>query len=120
MRQQTTGDVDPAAEALARRLGGLPSQTVPGFGNREFDAVSDQYIAQTTASRSAITRPANFLTGDRKAQIRATLQAAKQEGKKAYFEFTAGEPHPEVVACIDRNARRLGTEYLIVPEKDKP
>jgi hypothetical protein len=118
MRHYATGDKDAAAELLAARLGGLPSQTVPGFDNREFDAVSDEFIAQTTASQSAITKPGNFLTSNRKAQIRATLLAAKQEGKTAYFEFTAGQPHPEVVACIRRNALRSGAVYRIVPEED--
>ena len=120
MRQQSTGDVDPAAQALAVRLGGLPSQTVPGFDNREFDAISEEFIAQTTSSQSAVTRPNNFLTMARKAQIRATLRAAKQEDKIAYFEFTAGRPHPEVVACISRNALRLGAVCLIFPEEDEP
>ena len=115
--RHATGDVDAAAEELAARLGGLPSQTVPGFDNREFDAVSAEFIAQTTASKSAVFRPGNFLTGSRKAQIRATLQAAKQEGKTAYFEFTAGRPHPEVVACIERNALRLEADYVIVPNE---
>lgn len=112
-----TGDVDAAAEELAARLGGLPSQTIPGFDNREFDAVSAEFIAQTTASESAVSRLGNFLTGSRKAQIRATLQAAKQEGKTALFEFTARPHHPEVVACIDRNALRLEADYVIVPEE---
>ena len=120
MRDKPTGDVDTKARALAKRIGGLPSQFISGFGNREFDAVSDQYIAQTTASQSAVLKPANFLTSDRKAQIRATLQAAKQEGRTAYFEFTAGRPHAEVVDCIKRNARRFDAQYVIVPEKDKP
>ena len=120
MRQQPTGDFDAAAEDLADRLGGLPSQTVSGFGRREFDAVSDAYIAQTTSSRSAVTKPDNFLTGDRKAQIRATLQAARQEGKTAYFEFTAGMPHAEVLDCIARNAARFGALYVIVPAEKKP
>jgi len=117
MRNNFTGDVDPAAALLAARLGGQPSQTVAGFANREFDAISDDFIAQTTASQSAVTKPGNFLTPHRKAQIRATLQAAKQEGKTAYFEFAAGAPHPEVVACIDRNALRLEASYVIVFEE---
>ena len=119
MRQQFTGDIDAAAQALAARLGGLPSQTVPGFGNREFDAVSLKFIAQTTAAQSAVTKPANLLTSARKSQIRATLQAAKQEGKIAYFEFTAGKPHPEVIDCIDQNSLRFGAAYLIAPEFDR-
>ena len=60
MRYKPTGDADEAAEALAQRLGGLPGQTITGFGNREFDAISDDYVAQTTASRSAVTKPNNF------------------------------------------------------------
>lgn len=93
---------------------------MPGFDNREFDAISEEFIAQTTSSQSAVTRPNNFLTMARKAQIRATLQAAKQEDKIAYFEFTAGRPHSEVVACISRNALRLGAVCLIFPEEDEP
>lgn len=114
MRNNFTGDIDPDAALLAARLGGLSSQTIAGFGNREFDVVSADFIAQTTAFQSAVTKPGNFLTRDRKAQIRATLEAAKQENKTAYFEFTAGKPHPEVIACIDRNALRLEATYVIV------
>ena len=88
MRQGATGDRDTAAEELAARLGGLPSQTVPGFDNREFDAVSAEFIAQTTASKSAVFRPGNFLTSSRKART-----------------------------CIDRNALRLEADYVIVPEE---
>ncbi len=119
MRNSFTGDADPAAALLAARLGGLPSQTITGFGNREFDAVSSDFIAQTTASQSAVTKPGNFLTRERKAQIRATLEAAKQEGKVAYFEFTAGNPHSDVVICIDRNALRFGAYYVIAVPKDE-
>ncbi len=119
MRNNFTGDVDPAAALLAARLGGLSSQTIAGFGNREFDAVSPVFIAQTTASQSAVAKPGNFLTRDRKAQSPATLEAAKQENKTAYFEFTAGNPHPEVAACIDRNALRLEAKYVIASPKDE-
>jgi hypothetical protein len=56
----------------------------------------------------------------RKAQIGATLQAAKQEGKIAYFEFTAGRPHTEVCAFVRRNALRLEADYLIVPGEEEP
>jgi len=56
-----TGDVDPAAQRLAQRIGGQPSVCLEGFGNREFDAVSDTMIAQTTSARSAAMRPKNFL-----------------------------------------------------------
>ena len=120
MRDKPTGDFDEAAQVLARRLGGLPSQFISGFGNREFDAISYEFVAQTTASRSAVTRPASFLTAARKAQIRTTLQAAQQEGKIAYFEFTAGRLHTEVLDCIARNAARFGALYVIAPAEKKP
>jgi hypothetical protein len=120
MRNNFTGDVDPAAALLAARISGLPSQIITGFGNREFDAVSDEFIAQTTASQSAVTKPGNFLTSPRKAQIRATLEAARQESKVAYFEFTAGKPHPEVAACIHRNALRIGSGYQIIYGENQP
>ena len=109
-----TGDVDPAAQALAARLGGEASRRIDGFGNREFDAVSDDYVAQTTSAASAVTQPHNFLTRARREQIRATLAAARQGGKAAYFEFTAGEPHQEVKNFITRNAARVGVGCRIV------
>lgn len=108
-----TGDIDPEAQRLARAIGGKASQAIAGFGNREFDAVSDDYIAQTTASTSARTTPHNFLDQGRRRQIRATLMAAHQEGKTALFEFTAGEPHPDVRDFIERNAAREGVAFEI-------
>ncbi|MGH2351841.1 MAG: hypothetical protein ACRDJN_09545, partial [Chloroflexota bacterium] len=48
-----TGDVGPAAQALANRIGGQASVRIAGFGNREFDAISDRYVAQTTGAASA-------------------------------------------------------------------
>jgi hypothetical protein len=73
-----------------------------------FDVVSADFIAQTTDSWSAVSNPRNFLNPARRAQIRVTLQAAKQEGKIGYFEFTAGEPHRDVKNFIERNAARIG------------
>jgi RHS repeat-associated protein len=106
-----TGDIDPAAMALARRLGGQASVAIEGFA-REFDAVSGQYVAQTFGGRSALLKPGNFLSSSRREQIRATLQAAKATGRKAYFEFTDGV-HDDVIQFIRRNAERVGVEYVI-------
>jgi RHS repeat-associated protein len=48
--------IDPAADALAERLGGVSSVRFPGrFKDREFDILSDRYIGQT--------KPANFNIG---------------------------------------------------------
>jgi hypothetical protein len=68
-----TGDADAAADALAVRVGGVASVRLPGFGNQEFDAVSDRYVCQTTRARSAVVRPRNYMTRDRREQIRETL-----------------------------------------------
>lgn len=109
-----TGDIDLEAQRLAQKIGGLPSQKVDGFGNREFDAVSNEYIAQTTAAASASRKPHNYLNSGRRAQIQQTLEAAKQENKAAYFEFTFAEPHEDVKELIRRKAARLGVLAEIV------
>ena len=103
-----TGDVDPAAQRLARQIGGQPSVRLDGFGNREFDAVSETIIAQTTSSLSATARPHNFLNASRRRQIQATLEAAQATRRKVLFEFTRGEPAPEVREFIRRNAEKIG------------
>jgi hypothetical protein len=109
-----TGDVDPASDALAKEIGGVASVRIDGYGNREFDAVSDRYIAQTTDSESAVNRPHNFLTISRRAQIRETLKAAKETGRVALFQFTNGAPAQEVMDFITRNAERVGAKFEIV------
>jgi hypothetical protein len=103
-----TGDVDPAAQRLAQRIGGQPSVCLAGFGNREFDAVSDTIIAQTTSARSATLRPQNFLTKSRRQQIKETLRAAKETGRTALFEFTSAAPAQEVREYILRHATHIG------------
>jgi RHS repeat-associated protein len=112
-RVTPTGDIDPAAEALAARLGGKASATIEGFGRREFDTVSEKFVAQTFSGASALLKPDNFLNARRRAQIRATLEAAKATGRKALFEFEDGA-HDDVVAFIERNAERIGAQYEVV------
>ena len=102
---------DPGAIALARKLGGQASVAIEGFAN-EFDAVSAQYVGQTTGAVSALLKPGNYLSSSRRAQIKATLEAAKALGRKAYFEFTSGA-HDEVIDYIRRNAERVGVEFVI-------
>jgi RHS repeat-associated protein len=104
-------DIDPAAVALARKLGGQASVAIEGFAN-EFDAVSPRYVAQTTNAVSALLKPGNYLSSSRRAQIKATLQAARALGRKAYFEFTNGV-HSDVIDYIRRNAAEVGVDYVI-------
>lgn len=108
-----TGDIDPAADALAKSIGGQPSVRIEGFGNREFDAVSDTIIGQTFDSASAIGKPHNFLSKSRVTQIRETLRAASETGRTALFEFTKGKPHKDVLDFIERNAQRAGVKYVV-------
>lgn len=103
-----TGDVDPAAQRLAQRIDGQPSVCLAGFGNREFDAVSDMIIAQTTSARSAAIRPKNFLSRSRRRQIQETLKAAQETERKVLFEFTGGAPAQEVRDYIVRHAVQTG------------
>jgi hypothetical protein len=105
---QPTGDVDLAAQRLAQRLGGQPSVCLAGFGNREFDAVSDTIIAQTTSALSATLHPKNFLNKSRRRQIKETLRAAKETGRIALFEFTGEAPAQEVREYIVRHAASIG------------
>lgn len=105
-----TGDIDIAATALARRLGGRASVAIEGFGGREFDVVSREYVGQTFGGASALLRPDNFLNKSRREQIRVTLEAAKATGRKALFEFRNGV-HNDVLDFIRRNAERIGVGF---------
>jgi hypothetical protein len=114
-----TGDIDPAADALAARIGGQSSVRIEGFGNREFDAISDTLVGQAfgpSASGEAPTfvrNPANFLSASRRTQIRETLRAARETGRGALFEFEGGIPHDDVLSFIERNAERQGVGVTI-------
>ncbi|MEW2566656.1 restriction endonuclease fold toxin [Streptomyces sp. NPDC047070] len=105
---------DPSADALAERLGG---ESRVKFGNdpagREFDAVSDTYVAQA--------KPENFVLGKKfRRQAAATFEMAKTTGRVPYFQFD-GPPGAGVVDAIRRYSQRykmptvIDTERLIVP-----
>lgn len=99
---------DVGAESFADRFGGTPNASIEGFGNREFDMVSDQYVGQAFGPMKPGKSPAfeangkNFLSLSRRSQIRATLDAARTTGRSALFEFTGGESR--------RLRRQLDTE----------
>lgn len=108
-----SGDVDEKADALASKIGGVSSVIIPNFGNREFDAVSDKYVAQTNSSESVASRPQNFLDKDHRNQIKATFEAAKQENKDVIFEFTGSVPHQQVVNYIQKHAAQTEVKCTI-------
>nr|WP_306511507.1 restriction endonuclease fold toxin [Streptomyces sp. HG99] len=105
---------DPSADALAERLRG---ESRVKFENdpagREFDAVSDTYVAQA--------KPANFQLGKAfRRQAQATFKMAGATGRVPYFQFD-GAPGPGVVDAIRRYSQRyrlpavIDTEPIILP-----
>jgi RHS repeat-associated protein len=97
---------DPAAKALATRLGGRASVRFAGDATgREFDTVSDLYVAQT--------KPANFQLGSAfRNQAKATFEAALNTGRTPYFHFE-GEPGPGVVSKLLEYGNRYGIDPVI-------
>lgn len=86
---------DPKAEALAQRINGRAQVE---FANdpkgREFDAVSDQYLAQA--------KPAGFQGGKAwRGQAQDTFLYAQRTGRIPYFQFD-GPPHPSVLRALER------------------
>ena len=82
---------DPQAHALAQRIGGRAQVEFANgaYDGREFDAVSDEYVAQS--------KPSDFTLGSRfRAQAKATFQAAVDSGRTPYFHFE-GSPDPSVL-----------------------
>ncbi|WP_369334908.1 hypothetical protein [Tahibacter harae] len=53
------------------------------------------------------------MSKSRRAQIRATLEAAQVTQRSALFEFSGGKPAAEVSEFIKRNAERAGAQYQI-------
>lgn len=97
---------DPAADKLAEKLGG---ESRVKFENdptgREFDAISDDYVAQS--------KPAGMQMGSAfRNQAKATFERAIESGRTPYFHFE-GEPAPGVVAKLEDYGRRYGIEPVI-------
>ena len=45
-------------------------------------------------------------------QTKATFEAAKETGRKAYFQFE-GTPDNDIIRKIDEYSKRYGVEYVI-------
>jgi hypothetical protein len=96
---------DPAADALSQRIGGESRVRFENGPDNEFDAVSDQYVAQA--------KPANFtLNKAFRDQAQTTFRAAVQSGRRPYFQFD-GPPRPGVLEALARYAQRYGVEPVI-------
>ncbi|MBT2765373.1 WXG100 family type VII secretion target [Paenibacillus sp. ISL-20] len=104
---------DKAADMLAKKLGGESRVKFSNDPNgREFDAISDQYIAQTKP-------PLNSLDKQFRKQAKATIEAAIETGRKAYFHFE-GKPDDRVIRQLQEYAERYEVEIIIDTKTLKP
>ncbi len=112
---QYSGKVIPSGQApssdeidLAESIGGQPSQKFESdpYG-REFDAVSEAVIAQTT--RSLSENPGQSW----RSQIRETHRAARATGRNLVIEFRGGVPSSEQIRHIQRYSKRYNTNTEI-------
>lgn len=115
VKAQYSGDLqkvdnpDAAADALAERIGG---ESRVKFSNdpkgREFDVISDEFIAQAKPNLQSFGK-------SWREQTKATFEAAKATGRKAYFQFE-GTPADDILRKIAEYGERYGVEYVIDTE----
>ena len=100
---------DAAADELAKRIGG---QSRSAFADdpiqREFDVISDQYIAQAKP-------PLKCVNNTVRTQMKATFEAAKKYERKIYYQFE-GIPSQEVLDKLYEYSERYGVEVIIDTE----
>ncbi len=97
---------DPAADKLAQRLNG---ESRVKFENdpkgREFDAVSNEYVAQTKPALQTINQSV-------RGQMKATFEAAKETGRSVYYHFE-GQPAQSVIDKLNEYSTRYGIPVII-------
>ena len=100
---------DTAADELAKRIGG---QSRSAFADdpiqREFDVISDQYIAQAKPPLKCVNKTV-------RTQMKATFEAAKKYERKVYYQFE-GIPSQEVLDKLYEYSERYGVEVIIDTE----
>ena len=100
---------DAAADELAKRIGG---QSRSAFADdpiqREFDVISDQYIAQAKPPLKCVNKTV-------RTQMKATFEAAKKYERKIYYQFE-GIPSQEVLDKLYEYSERYGVEVIIDTE----
>ena len=96
---------DADAEDLARDLGGDASVRFNDDPRlREFDAVTEDFVAQVTRKATIDQQWRN--------QAKATFERALAEGKTPYFRFI-GQPDPAMIRKLAEYAKRYGVEPVI-------
>ncbi|MCX8595708.1 restriction endonuclease fold toxin, partial [Gilliamella sp. B3367] len=95
---------DPAADALAQRIGG---ESRVRFTNdiREFDVISDSYVAQTKPALKQLNAAVRN-------QMKATFEAAKETNRSVYYHFE-GQPAQSVINKLNEYSKRYGVKVVI-------
>jgi hypothetical protein len=97
---------DIQAIKLAERIKGQASVK---FANdqtaREFDAISNLYVAQTKVSAATIG-------SSMRNQMKATFEAAINTGRTPYFHFDS-QPGQAVLNQLNEYSERYGIEYVL-------
>ncbi|RJX39278.1 hypothetical protein D3P09_16635 [Paenibacillus pinisoli] len=97
---------DAGADLLAEKLGGQSRMIFnKDPKGREFDVISDQYIGQTKTSM-------NSLSSQFREQAKATIEAAIETGRKAYFHFETA-PADKVIRQLREYEKRYDVEIII-------
>jgi hypothetical protein len=95
---------DPAANKLAARLNGQSTMKFASH-DREFDAISDLYIAQTKPGR--VTNGSSLRN-----QFKGTFEAAIDNRKIPYFHFE-GPPSENIIDILNAYSKRYGISYVL-------
>ncbi|MFC3438183.1 restriction endonuclease fold toxin, partial [Nocardia seriolae] len=100
---------DPDADKLAERLGGRSRVSFSSDSKgREFDTISDEYVAQA--------KPADFQVNKAfRDQAKATFDAAQETGRKVYYHFD-GPPQPGVINKLQEYSQRYNIPLVIDTE----
>ncbi|MBC9131987.1 hypothetical protein FcAc13_11820 [Frischella sp. Ac13] len=95
---------DPAADALAQRIGG---ESRVRFTNdiREFDVISDLYVAQTKPALKQLNAAVRN-------QMKATFEAAKETNRSVYYHFE-GQPDQSIINKLNEYSKRYGVKVVI-------
>lgn len=76
---------------------------------KEFDAISDKYIAET--------KPANYSFNKRgRVQAKRAFEAAKETGRDVYYHFD-GSANPSTINKLKEYGKRYGVKVIIDTEK---
>jgi len=97
---------DAAADALAKRIGGVSTvRFASDLVGREFDVVTEKFIAQTKPALTQLGSPF-------RKQAKATFEMAKQTGRSVYYHFE-GTPASEVLHRLNEYGRRYGIDVVV-------